>query len=202
MLMIMATGTPISGKTTNAKALEKYFKSIGTSVEYVAGSHNNDVLTRSVYYWLNEHSSDVIILDGALMSVKDRSKVFDVVNSYLEKHPDMTELVRIVAVNSEFSAKFANMHNGKDGHKKMPDHILRNRIFSYQQAVKDEGFDMVYHTYTGQWLNVDRFAAQLDKKLGYDFPYNEEETKNSVKSESTDTAAPGSEDTGDGEEEE
>lgn len=173
MLCIMVTGTPLNAMNDTTKLLTDYFTSNGVSCECFRGSYGNDLLSLGVYKWLNERSSEVVILSGPLMNVPERAKVLTMINDYLEKHPGLT--VNMCAVNLEYSVKYIMEHSNKNGNKKINENALRSKMFGYQQPIKDEGFEMVYHLFSGQQLDIDRFIPRLNKAFDYDYPYNSTE---------------------------
>ena len=167
-LGIMVMGNVACGKTTTAKSLMEYFASIGERAYLITETNGNmhdrlDSIDLKMFkYNHTDDKPDILIIDGALLTVYDRDQVL---------HGDNADSERLwVCVYMDRNPQVTKQFNETKGHKRYSDNWIRKYHFRDQRPIHDEGFDLIERVGGTDYLDIDRLISNMNRLVGTDFP--------------------------------
>ena len=167
-LGIMVMGNVACGKTTTAKSLIEYFKSIGERAYLISETNGNmgdrlDAIDLKMFkYNHTDDKPEILIVDGALLTVYDRDQVL---------HGDNADEERVwVCVYMDRNPQVTKQFNETKGHKRYSDNWIRKYHFRDQRPIHDEGFDLIERVGGTDYLDIDRLIFNMNRLVGTDFP--------------------------------
>lgn len=167
-LGIMVMGNVACGKTTTAKSLVEYFKSIGEHVYLITESNGNmrdrlDSIDLKMFkYNHTENAPEILIVDGALLTVYDRDTIL---------HGDNADEERTwVCIYMDRNPQVTKQFNETKGHKRYTENWIRKYHFRDQRPIHDEGFDLIERVGGTDYLDINRLISTMNRIVGTDFP--------------------------------
>lgn len=170
--LFITSGLPRSGKTTTAKAIQKYLLDHGQTVAMIDTPKKTrrtvaiDLVLGNVHKTVVNNKVDYIIVDGPFSNAVERSSFFDTVFEALNViQANVPEEERvcfpIIGVQLNRSNKFMFQHNEENGKEVYSNTGLIQAMNNYQQEVKAEGFDLVYNLNGTVEIDMEHFATTL-----------------------------------------
>lgn len=185
-LGIMVMGNVACGKTTTAKSLMEYFKSIGERAYLISETNGNmsdrlDSIDLKMFkYNHTDDKPDILIVDGALLTVYDRDQVL---------HGDNADSERLwVCVYMDRNPQVTKQFNETKGHKRYSDNWIRKYHFRDQRPIHDEGFDLIERVGGTDYLDIDRLISNMNRLVGTDFPLTKADDQDQVEAKCVEVA--------------
>ena len=166
-LGIMVMGNVACGKTTAAKSLMEYFKSIGERAYLISETNGNmrdrlDSIDLKMFkYNHTENAPEILIVDGALLTVYDRDTIL---------HGDNADEERVwVCIYMDRNPQVTKQFNEAKGHKRYTDNWIRKYHFRDQRPIHDEGFELIERVGGTDYLDIDRLISNMNRLVGTNF---------------------------------
>lgn len=169
MNIFLMSGLPRSGKTTSRETLLKYLDAC--EIEYVVIENTNrrsrkddavQLIAAQLYQAVMERKCDTLVIEGPFMNVFDREVI-------LEKLDDAMNVKRglranLIVIQHNRSNRFVFEHNKLGNERTVyPDKVIVNALNSYQQPVREEGFNLIYNVNGDRYLDMVKFSGMLEK---------------------------------------
>ena len=171
-LGIFICGGPVTGKTTTAKEIVKYFEDAYNSmrpedakfesaVELITadGAYSYEAMMKNVALSLFKLSSvgkkPIAVVDAARLTVYDREELMQSVVTDSQ--------IQWVAVYLERAWKFITIHNNDKEHHPYTANRLRSIGNMVQQPIRQEGFEFIYHVNGTNHIDLESFGYYLNQ---------------------------------------
>lgn len=189
MNIVLMSGLPRSGKSTSRETFTKYLD--GCDINYMVIENTNrrsrkddavQLIAAQLYQAIMERKSDTLIVEGPFMNVFDREVILEKLDDAMSIKNGLT--TNLIVIQHNRSNRFVFEHNklGND-RTAYPDKVIVNALNSYQQPIREEGFNLIYNVNGDRYLDMVKLSGMLHK-LDMDFPVlpEEEESKDEAQS--------------------
>ena len=179
MNVVLMSGLPRSGKSTSRETFTKYLEDNGINYHVIENTNRRtrkddavQLIAAQLYQAIMERKSDTLIIEGPFMNVFDREVI-------LEKLDD------VMGIKDGLTANLIVIQHNKLGNDRTayPDKVIVTALNSYQQPVREEGFNLIYNVNGDRYLDMIKLSGMLHK-LDAEFPVltEEEESKDEAQS--------------------
>lgn len=184
MNVVLMSGLPRSGKTTSRETFTKYLEDNGINYYVIENTNRRtrkddavQLIAAQLYQAIMERKSDTLIIEGPFMNVFDREVILEKLDDVMGIKDGLT--ANLIVIQHNRSNRFVFEHNklGND-RTAYPDKVIVTALNSYQQPVREEGFNLIYNVNGDRYLDMVKLSGMLHK-LDAEFPVltEEEESK-------------------------
>lgn len=188
MNVVLMSGLPRSGKSTSRETFTKYLDA--HEIDYLVIENTShrarkddavQLIAAQLYQAVMERKSDTLIIEGPFMNVFDREVIMEKLDDVMRLKDGLT--ANLIVIQHNRSNRFVFEHNKLGNDRTVyPDKMIVNALNSYQQPVREEGFNLIYNVNGNRYLDMPKLSGMLHK-LDANFPVIPEEGNEESKDE-------------------